>query len=662
MPTHSIRLLRSLSSVLVTAAVLAGLLAPVAAAHPHGPSNDEYTFVGGGWGHGTGMSQYGAWGRAEAGFSYEEILAFYYDGTVVRSDASLVPDDVDVLIAVHNTTVFRPTGTLTVSMDGRFLDTTVNTLTVRRGNGGWYINSSNIDWCRGFCNGRVLTVSFTTGQPVRVSNTSNSTERYAHGQFQLTPAASGVSNCGSAQANQYCLVIGELPMQQYLYGIDEVPSSWPAETLKAQAVAARSYAAAVMQERRGWASPFDIYASTRDQQYKAWDFQSEGGHNNWAAAVDATNDTVITYQPDDGSGRAVAVAYYSASNGGFTAANEEPRRDQVSYLLAKPDPYDAVFDEAGDPQNPYNAWARNYTGAEISRWLAEYPFADMNVGQIREILIDDPGASGRIDDARVTLIGSDKTLIVLDEDGEPYGYRFYYALVLGCRNTPDCEPLLSTKIELFNSHTGNNPAGNIVFTDVAQDAAYADAVYWMRESEITKGTSATTFSPDRPVTRAQFATLLWRFAGEPQISSGAARNFADIDSQTHNADAVQWMVDRNITQGCSTDPLLFCPDNPLTASHLATFLWRFAGRTYSNHAVPYIDIHINAFYLEPVRWLTEHRLWVSSDYQPPPSAGAEFAPDERINRGRLALLLWNMAAEPDAFDVDAPLPAFMRDS
>ncbi len=659
MPSHSIRLLAALLAV---AAVLSALVAPTAAAHPHGPSNNEYTFIGGGWGHGTGMSQYGAWGRAEAGFSYEAILAFYYDSTVVRTDSSLVPDDVDVLIAVHSTTVFSPSGTLTVSMDGRFLDTTVNTLTVRRGSGGWYINSSNIDWCRGFCNGTVLRVSFNTGEPVQVSNTSNNTKRYAHGQFQLTPAASDVTNCGSAQANQYCLVIGEISMQQYLYGIDEMPNSWPAEALKAQAVSARSYAAAVMAERRGWSSPFDVYASTRDQQYAAWDFQSEGGHSNWAAAVDATNDTVITYQPEDGSGPAVAVTYYSASNGGFTAANEEPRRDQVSYLLAKPDPYDVVFNENSVPQNPYNAWTRTYTTAEISRWLAEYPFADMDVGEILEVLIENPGPSGRIDDALVTLVGSDKTLVVLDENGNPYGYRFYYALVLGCRSTPGCEPLLSTKIELLNAHTDDQPVGNSVFTDVASDAAYADAVYWMRDSQITLGTSATTFSPDRPLTRAQFSVLLWRFSGEPQAASGTARNFADVDSQSHYADAVQWMASRNITQGCSTDPLLFCPDSPLTASNIATFLWRFAGRTYSNQAVPYIDIHINAFYLEAVRWLTENRLWVNSQYMPPANSGAEFAPDEQINRARAALLLWNLAAAPNAFQFDVVLPPLMRNS
>ena len=388
------RPIHSLVGLIVVAAVAAGTFAAPAMAHPHGPSNSEFTFIGGGWGHGTGMSQYGALGRAEAGHTDAQILAFYYDGAELTTDPHLVPDDIDVRIAVHNTTVFRPTGLLTVSMDGRFLDTTVNTLTVRRGDGGWYINSSNIDWCRGFCSGTVLTVSFNDGEHVRVSSTSNGAERFAHGEFQLTPAASGVTNCGSSSRNQYCLVVGEMTMQQYLYGLKEVPHSWPAEALKSQAIAARSYATAIIEDRSAWSSPFDLYASTRDQEYRAWDYEMESGHDAWADQVDATDDTVLTIQPTGAAEPEVIVAYYSASNGGYTAANEEPRRESVSYLLAKPDPFDAAPDDNGDPQNPTHSWQRTYTAEQISGWLADYPFADLHVGEIAEILISAPGAVG----------------------------------------------------------------------------------------------------------------------------------------------------------------------------------------------------------------------------------------------------------------------------
>ena len=660
MPSHNIR---SLVGLLVAAAVIAGVLAAPAAAHPHGPSDDEFTFIGGGWGHGSGLSQYGALGRAEAGHTYEEILAFYYDSTTLRTDPALVPDDVDVRIAVHNTTVFRPSGLLTVSMDGQFLDTTVNTLTVRRGDGGWYINSSNIDWCQrtaNLCRGTVLTVSFNDGEPVRVSDTSNGAERYAHGQFQLTPAAAGVANCGRSSANQYCLVIGDMTMQQYLYGLDEMPHSWPAEALKAQAVAARSYAVAIMEDRANWSAPFDFYSSTRDQEYRAWDLERESSHAAWASQVDATDDTVLTYQPPGGGSPEVIVAFYSSSNGGHTAANEEPRRDTVPYLLAKPDPFDAAPDANGNPQNATHTWERTYTAEQIREWLAAYPFADLDVGEIVEIYISGSGPSGRIDDSLVTLVGSERTLEVRNEDGVPYGYRFYYALVLGCRDTPGCRPLLSTKLVLQGSHTADGyTVHTLPFTDVPWDAPYAEAVLWMLNTEITQGTTPTTFSPHRSLTRAQFATFLWRFAGEPQSVDGSL-TFDDVEPDSFYSQAVGWMVDRGITLGCSSDPVLFCPNDPLKASHLAAFLWRFAGRTYSSHPVPFTDIGINDFYLEAARWLVEHRLWVGEDFRPPGQGPAVFNPGDYVDRARMAVLVWNLAEAPGAFDVDVPLPPLMR--
>ena len=658
MPTRRIRSLLALTAVL---AVTATIFVTPAAAHPHGPTADEFTFVGGGWGHGTGMSQYGALGRAEAGLSHAEILAFYYDRAELVTVPSLVPDTVDVRIGVHSTTAFTPSGRLTVSMDDRFLDTTVNTLTVRRGDGGWQINSSNIDWCRGFCSGTRLTVSFNDGEPVRVSSTSNGTEHYAHGEFQLTPAAGGVPNCGSVGANNYCLVIAGLTMQQYLYGLDEIPYNWPTEALKAQAIAARSYAASIMRERSGWAAPFDLYTSTRDQEYKAWDYEREAVQGDWIDIVDATVDTVLVHRATNESPPEVIVAYYTSSNGGHTAANEEPRSDPVPYLLAKPDQYDAAPDSQGDPKNPRHSWERTYTTAQISQWLADYPFADLDVGEIVEIYISGAGPSGRIDDARVTLVGSERTMEVLNEDGEPFGYRFYYALVLGCRNTTGCRELPSTKVVLSGAH---DEAGysiyTLPFTDVRWDAPYAEAVTWMLNNEITQGTAATTFSPDQSLTRAQFAALLWRFSGEPEAEDGSF-TFADVEPDSFYSEAVGWMVNEHITLGCvSRSVSLFCPHGRLTTSQIAAFLWRFAGRKYSDQAVPFRDIGINDYYLEAVRWMIEHQLWVDKSFEASDGSEADFLPADHVTRGRMGAFLWRLAAARGAFDADAELPPPMR--
>ena len=657
MSSHPVR---SLICAAAGLALVAATLPLPAAAHPHGPDDDTFTFVGGGWGHGVGMSQYGALGRAEAGLTHEEILAFYYDGAELVTDADLVPDEVDVRIAVHNSTVFEPDGRLTVAMDGSFLDTTVNTLTVRRADGGWYINSSNIDWCSGFCPGTVLTVSFNDGEPVMVSNTSNGTMRYGHGQFQLTPAGPGVSDCGNRSGSQYCLVIGDLTMQDYLRGLDEMPASWPAAALKAQAIAGRSYATSMINAHSAWAAPFDLYTSTRDQEYRAWDHESE--NTVWPDIVDATEHTVLVYDPGGSeSTPEVITAFYGSSNGGHTAANEEPHFDAFPYLLAKPDPYDAAPDDDGDPQNPTHAWERSYTTEQISKWLAEYPFADLDVGEVADIYISGRGPSGRIDDALVTLVGSDRTLDVVNGEGEPYGYRFYYALVLGCRNTPACQPVLSTKLVLTDAHGDDGfNVYTLPFADVAWDAPYAGAVAWMLNGEITSGTTSTTFSPHLSLTRAGFASFLWRFAGRPDADI-VALNFTDVEPNIYYSQAVGWMVNESITAGCSSSNVaLFCPDDELTASQMAVFLWSYAGKKYSNHPIPFGDIGVNDYYLEAARWMIEHRLWVDDNFEPSDGSPADFEPNEPVSRARMAMYLWQLAATPGAFDADAALPPLIR--
>ncbi len=660
MPRHNTR---SLAAIVAVAALVAVTAATPAAAHPHGPSNDEYTFAGGGWGHGAGMSQYGALGRAEAGQDHSEILAFYYEGTGLRTDPGLVPDDLDIRIAVHNTTVFKPAGLLTVAMDGRFLDTTRNTLTVRRGDGGWHINSSNIDWCRGFCSGTMLTVSFTEGERVRVSDTANGTQYYGYGQFQLTPASSGAANCGDRTASEYCLVIGDMTMQQYLYGIDEVPGSWPAEAQKAQAIAARSFATAQIRDRADSGAPFDLFTSTQDQEYRGWDRQAEASEDRpWQKAVDATDDTVLVRQAPDQAQPEVITALYSSSNGGHTAANEEPNRAPLPYLRAKPDPFDAAPDEQGDPQNPFHSWQRTYTTEQISRWLADYPFADLDVGEVREIYITGEGPSGRIDDARVTVVGSKRALRVLDDDGESYGYRFYYALVLGCRNTPGCEPLLSTKLKLQGAHSGDElDVHNLPFNDVEVGAPYAEAVAWMLDSEITSGTSPTAFSPDRPITRSQFATMLWRLAGRP-VTVDASQTFDDVSEDASYFEAVDWLVREGVTTGCkSGDVRLFCPTEVMTAPQVAAFLWRFAGKKYSNHPIPFSDVGVNDYFLEAARWMVEHDLWLDGSFKASDGSEADFGRSEPVTRGRVASYLWRLAGTPGAFGGGVPLPPLMRD-
>ena len=107
------------------------------------------------------------------------------------------------------------------------------------------------------------------------------------------------------------------------------------------------------------------------------------------------------------------------------------------------------------------------------------------------------------------------------------------------------------------------------FTDVPANSYYYDAVLWAVENGITKGTSATTFSPNATVTRAHVVTFLWRANGQPAASGSS---FKDVTADKYYAQAVAWAVSQRITTGTGYDT--FSPDAACTRAQIVTFLYR----------------------------------------------------------------------------------------
>ena len=120
---------------------------------------------------------------------------------------------------------------------------------------------------------------------------------------------------------------------------------------------------------------------------------------------------------------------------------------------------------------------------------------------------------------------------------------------------------------------GATPSGtDHPFVDLA--APWQDApVAWMYGLGITTGTTPTTFAPNAPVTRGDFAVFLWRYAGNPAPSS--PHGFVDVTRARQN-DAVAWMAEHDITTG--TTATTFEPDATMTRAQAAAFMWRFADR------------------------------------------------------------------------------------
>jgi hypothetical protein len=142
------------------------------------------------------------------------------------------------------------------------------------------------------------------------------------------------------------------------------------------------------------------------------------------------------------------------------------------------------------------------------------------------------------------------------------------------------------------------------FTDIAPRAYYTEAVEWAIETGIAKGYNSDIFGPGELAPRSHMATFLWRYAGRPSAVERAP--FVDVAADAWYGDAVAWMAAEGITTG--TAPNRFSPDQLVTRGEAITFLWRLAGEPEAAGEVPFADIPENAFYRQAVTWAAEAGL------------------------------------------------------
>ena len=155
------------------------------------------------------------------------------------------------------------------------------------------------------------------------------------------------------------LLLENLPMDKYLYGLAEVPASWPDAALESQAIAGRTYAYQRVVSRRSntsWTVPWDVYSTVNDQHYTGYSNETEAYAQNACCRYNFTKLLITTYYTSSNGGATGAGSYV------FCTAANYPCSD-ISYLPAQEDPFDHIG-------NPYASWTRTYTKAEIGRWIA----------------------------------------------------------------------------------------------------------------------------------------------------------------------------------------------------------------------------------------------------------------------------------------------------
>ncbi|HKB93247.1 MAG TPA: SpoIID/LytB domain-containing protein [Gaiellaceae bacterium] len=265
-------------------------------------SGPLFVFTGHGWGHGVGMAQWGAWGYATHGWTYQQILQHYYPGTSIGAAQTNI---VRVLLADRKKT-------LKISCTVPFTVTDGNGVTHTLPAGPTTLSSASLPWPSPLTFNAGAGGWLTLARPYR-------------GQILVDVVD------GRLRA------VNVVALEQYLYGVvpAEMPSTWPAAALQAQAVAARSYALAT----RKVAAPYDLYADTRSQMYLGVSHETPAT----TAAVDATRGQVVMF------GGKVATTYFYSSSGGETESISDAWGvPSVPYLVAVPDPFDVL--------SPYHDW------------------------------------------------------------------------------------------------------------------------------------------------------------------------------------------------------------------------------------------------------------------------------------------------------------------
>ena len=210
----------------------------------------------------------------------------------------------------------------------------------------------------------------------------------------------------------------------------------------------------------------------------------------------------------------------------------------------------------------------------------------------------------------VVLFANSLTNKVHQRDEYAYLSNFLFSSVLSDKNYDGSAPL--------------------PFTDVTDDAYYADAVVWAVSKSITSGATATTFAPNASCTRGQMVTFLWRAAGSPAPEAADAA-FTDVASGAYYEKAVAWAVENNVTTG--TSATTFSPGATVTRGQSVTFLWRANGSAAAAGASAFTDVAASAYYASAVAWAVENNVTNGT-------GAATFSPNADCTRAQIVTFLY----------------------
>ena len=610
-----------LRKVLLPAVLVA--LASAAAGSAH--NGDSFVFEGAGWGHGVGMSQWGAYGQAVADPSKpgEEIAAYYYPGSEPGSMSDLsLPND---LLNTLDHPLWVNLGSHITLLEFTAVGGPLDLCLVGDGEGPcpkpeqpqegerWEFRRIGINECGFFRDGELQGTPGGCRASIAWPDAAGIRLRYGEERSRLCAARRG-EECeyrhGELKIRDDPVEIGfhvvlAVGLEDYLRGIAEILNEWEEPGVnEAQAVAARSYAAYKFFQYETGPRPANpnvdpgisaarkntcwchLYDNTRDMNYVAWAQESRSDAGPWLKGVETTRDRVLTYFGSDWqkfTKAGIVQAFFSTSSGGVSRSNRygfftkwngrTPAVVEWPYLQPVEDPWD-IDPDVG---NPHASWERRIAGSDIARLLGWEQVTDATlvgretVASPAHVRFDGRGGG---ESKSVTVAGAWlwtrlglKSSNIMAIDGESPGHD----------EPPPAEPPPAELPDDPTEDIGNEGIGEDIEYDLlppfpdAVGTVHADSIQAIRQAGFTVGCGdGTRFCPDDVVTRGAMATFLLRVLDLEPVDGN---RFSDVTAAHTHRGAIYAIAELGLTAGCA-DGTRFCPNDPVTRKVMAVFLAR----------------------------------------------------------------------------------------
>ncbi len=645
-----------------------------------------FVFEGAGWGHGVGMSQWGAYGQAVAhpDRSGEDIVAHYYPGSEVNAMSDLdLPND---LLTTLDRPLWINLGSHITLLEFTAVGGPLDLCLFGDGEGDcpkpeqpqegerWEFRRMARNQCGFFQAGELQGTSGACRASIAWPEADGVQLRYGDGRAKIC-ASSSSYECeyrhGELKIRDDPEEVGfhvvlAVSLEEYLRGVAELLHEWDEPGVnEAQVIAARSYAAfkffqyetggrpgnpetdpGISASRRNscWCHMYD---NTRDMNYIAWAKESRPDAGPWLEAVEKTRGRVLTYTGEGWTRYTkggIIQAFFSASSGGVTSSNRygffsewngnAPRATPWPYLTPVTDPWDT----APVTGNRHASWERRVEAASIARSLGWESVTDARLET--QASVSAP--------ARIRFDGY--------RDGSPVsvtvaGAWIRIALGLRSSNITAIDGELSGPSEPVDTvdpppapleedptlDIGNEGSGSSIPYDLlppfpdAVNTAHAEGIQELRQRSITLGCgNGLNYCPDDVVTRGALATFLLRVL---DLEPADGNRFTDVSAGHRHRGSINAIADLGLTNGCGAGNR-YCPNDPVTRETMAVFVARALDlKPGAPNGKRFSDVPADHPRSGEIYAIADRGITVGCQ------DGGRFCPDEPVTRGSMATFI-----------------------